>query len=105
MNPETKVTKNILTKEFSNGSVEYRIESEEPNPLFTLIMDVTSVLRPAVNKDRRQGYELEDGPNFYIELQRAAEYFYYVLGCCFKPHEVTRFNTTRGYLFSTRRET
>lgn len=103
MNPEIVATKDSFEKSRMNGNIVYHLKRDMGEGT-SLVMDVTNVLRPAVNKDRRHGYEVEDGPNFGIEIQRAVEYFEYVFGCRPEPHEAMRFNTTYGYLFSIQRE-
>lgn len=64
-----------------------------------IYLDATRIIKNAINKDRRNEYESEDGPNFWIEMDRALNYADYVIGCDITDYNYHNFNTKRGYSF------
>jgi hypothetical protein len=65
----------------------------------TVHLDITRIIRNAINKDRRNEYVSEDGPTFWIEMTRALDYADYVMGCDVTNYNYHKFNTKRGYSF------
>jgi len=63
----------------------------------SVYLDVTRLAKNAINKDRRNFYDSENGPNFFIEIQRASEYAEYIRECGVTSYNYHKFNTRRGY--------
>lgn len=64
-----------------------------------IYLDTTRIIKNALNKDRRNEYANENGPNFWIEMIRALDYAEYVIGCNVTNYNYHKFNTKRGYSF------
>lgn len=64
----------------------------------TAYLDLTDRIKNAINRDRRQRYEPEDGPEFGIEILHANEYAQYVSEHA-TSNNLHKFGTRTGYSF------
>jgi homoserine acetyltransferase len=71
----------------------------------TICLDVTRIMRGAINKDRRGNYEAENGPNFGIEMARAMQHADFLSGeCNIHAGNFHKYSNRRGYLLTLRQD-
>lgn len=68
----------MFEKIIEGRNVSYVVRLGKSIDEYPLFMDATRAFEDAIRRDRRNGYEPEDGPHYGIERYRADEYVGYV---------------------------
>lgn len=88
----------LYVKHQENRRVFYLIPLKKQFDGKTAYLDITDRARKAINKDRRQNYGIENGPNFGLEVLHAVEYADHVADVA-HPKNLHKFGTRTGYSF------
>lgn len=88
----------LYVKHEENKRIHYLIPLENKFDGRVAYLDLTDKIRNAINKDRRNRYGEENGPNFGIEILHAREYAKYVNEHAHVAN-LHKFNTRSGYSF------
>lgn len=68
----------MLQKFVESRNVSYVAPLNKSIEDYPLFMDATRIIEDAIRRDRRNGYEAEQGPHYGIECHRVDEYVGYV---------------------------
>jgi hypothetical protein len=88
----------LYVKHHENKRVFYLIPLKKQFDGKTAYLDITDRARKAINKDRRQNYGIENGPNFGLEVLHAVDYADHVADVA-HPKNLHKFGTRTGYSF------
>jgi len=88
----------LFVKHQENRRVFYLIPLNNKFDGKIAYLDITDRARKAINKDRRQNYGTEDGPNFGLEILHGVEYAEHVSSVA-NSKNLHKFGTRYGHSF------
>lgn len=89
----------MIQKMSEGRTVNYIVPMNKYIEGHQLFINVTDIIKDAINKDHHHGYEKENGPRYAIEVERVKEYVNYIDNKI-DSENYSKFSTKNYYIFT-----